>query len=321
MPLANAAANHAPGITIRRDRAPEAEPERFFAAYDELKRRLEAARLETSAVIAAEHFTNFFMNNMPAFCIGLAARNKGLAESTSLLRITLIEVPGIQRLARIIAALMMQQVEISYSKELIFDHGVMVPLILLTPEMSMAVVPLFSDCLTEPRAPAQRCYELGRVLRRAVVDKPERIGVLGTGGLPHSPAVLASGKLNATWDEEFLDAFPKNDRDRLFAYCDHAIGEAGGPGGHEIRTWIAVAGAIEGCESEKLIYLPIPRPRRSAAAPRSGVSRPLPLDGGKASGACSSRNANIFLGESARHERCGKSGANPGRRRGRGLLH
>ncbi len=259
MPLVfAAAANHAPGITGRRYRAPEAEREPFFAAYYELKRRLEAARLDTLVVIAAEHFTNFFMNNMPAFCIGLADRYKGPVESTSLLKIEPVEIPGNQGLARIIAAAMMQQIDLSYSEELVFDHGVMVPLHLLTPDMSVPVVPLFINCLTGPRAPVQRCYELGRVLRLAIADRPERIGVLGTGGLSHWPAVPASGKINAAWDEEFLDAFLKNDRERLFAYRDHAIGEAGGPGGHEIRTWIAVAGAIEGCESEKLIYLPIP---------------------------------------------------------------
>lgn len=81
----------------------------------------------------------------------------------------------------------------------------------------------------------------GRIaaFRRAIADWLQRIG-----GLPHWPAVQASGKINATWDEEFLDAFLENDRERLFAYRDHAIGEAGGPGGHEFRTWIVVAGCV-----------------------------------------------------------------------------
>ena len=259
MPLVfAAAANHAPGITGRRSRAPEAEREPFFAAYDELKRKLEAARLDALVVIAAEHFTNFFMSNMPAFCIGLADRYRGPVENTSLLKIEPTDVPGDQRLARAIAAGMMQEVDLSYSEELVFDHGVMVPLHLLTPDMVLPVVPIFINCLTGPRAPAARCYELGRALRRATGGLPERIGVLGSGGLSHWPAVPASGRVNAAWDEEFLDAFLKNDRERLVAYRDDEIDAAGGPGGQEIRTWIAVAGAIEGCESGKLIYLPIP---------------------------------------------------------------
>ena len=62
MPLVfAAAANHAPGITARRDAAAPRQREVFFAAWDALRHRLEAARLDALIVVSSEHYTNFFV--------------------------------------------------------------------------------------------------------------------------------------------------------------------------------------------------------------------------------------------------------------------
>ncbi len=180
-----AAAVHAPGITGRRQNATEAQRAVFFKAYDRLRERLEQARLDALVMVSAEHFTNFFMDNMPAFCFGLAETYPGPAEDEPFLKIPKTRVPSAARLARALATAVSEDVDIAHSEELTLDHGFIVPPHLLTPRMGLSLVPIVVNCLAAPRPGLKRCYALGRVLRQAIDAQPERIGLLAAGGLSH----------------------------------------------------------------------------------------------------------------------------------------
>ena len=86
--------SHAPGITGRAERADPALREPFYASFDRMRRALEASRPDALIVIGAEHFANFFMNNMPAICVGMAAGYEGPIEDEQWLRIKRTRVPG-----------------------------------------------------------------------------------------------------------------------------------------------------------------------------------------------------------------------------------
>ena len=75
---------------------------------------------------------------------------------------------------------------------------------------------------------------------------PERIALVGTGGISHWPATPDSGKVNEPWDREFLERWSRNDRAALLSYTDEATYREAGQGGFEIRTFIAVAAAARG---------------------------------------------------------------------------
>ena len=59
----------------------------FHGAYRGMAERLEAARPDALVIVAAEHFANFFMNNMPAFAVGMADQYEGPIEDPEWLRI------------------------------------------------------------------------------------------------------------------------------------------------------------------------------------------------------------------------------------------
>lgn len=252
------AASHAPGISARTELATPAQRERLFAAYAELRRRLEAARLDALVLVTAEHFTNFFMDNMPAFCIGLADGYRGPVEDESFLRIPKSAVPGAGALGRALARAVQREVDLSFSEELLFDHGLMVPLHLLCPALQLPVVPVILNCLAPPLPPLARCLRLGGSLGAAIAARPERIGLLAAGGLSHWPAAPRSGEVNERWDGEFLEAFVRGDRDALTRYRDEEVVREAGPGGHEIRAWVTLAGATAGQQCEVLCFTSIP---------------------------------------------------------------
>ncbi|MGK0260725.1 MAG: hypothetical protein ACI96M_004178, partial [Candidatus Azotimanducaceae bacterium] len=57
--------SHAPGMTGRADLVENVdEQNRLYAALDNQRQEIAASGAEVLIVVAAEHFANFFMNNM-----------------------------------------------------------------------------------------------------------------------------------------------------------------------------------------------------------------------------------------------------------------
>lgn len=250
--------SHGPGMTARAERADPAVREPFFAALGRLRAALEASRPDAIMVIAAEHFANFFMNNMPAYCIGMAEEYEGPIEDPEWLRIERRTIPGTPDLSRRVIDKVMERVDVAYAEEWKFDHGIMVPLSFLTPDFDLPVIPANINCQGPPLTPLSRAYEFGRAIRSACDSVPERVALIGTGGISHWPATPNSGKINEEWDREFLNRWTRNDRQALTCYSDEETLRDAGQGGFEIRTLIAVAGACEGARGEILFCEPIP---------------------------------------------------------------
>jgi len=250
--------SHAPGITGRAERADPETRDNFYAELDRMRVALEESGAEALIVVAAEHFANFFMNNMPAYCVGMAQYYEGPIEDPEWLGIDHQRVPGNPDLSKRLIEEVLNDVDVAYAEEWKFDHGISVPLHFLTPEYQLPIIPVNVNCQGPPLTPLHRTYEFGRALRRACDAAPERIALVGTGGISHWPATPDSGKINESWDRDFLDHFINNRRDELLAYNDAETFRQAGQGGFEIRTFITVAGATEGSTGELWFYAPIP---------------------------------------------------------------
>lgn len=250
--------SHGPGMTARADRADPAVRDPFYASLATMRQKLEVARPDALIIIAAEHFANFFMNNMPAYAIGMAEEYEGPIEDPEWLRIDRRTVPGAPDLSRRIIAEVMQTIDVAYAEEWKFDHGIMVPLNFLTPNFDVPIIPANINCQGPPLTPVHRAYDFGRAIRAACDAVPERVALVGTGGISHWPATPNSGKINEEWDREFLRRWMRNDREALTSYSDEDTLRDAGQGGFEIRTLISVAGACEGHRGEMLFCEPIP---------------------------------------------------------------
>ncbi len=250
--------SHAPGITGRADRAAPEVRDRFYAAFDDMRAAIEGAAAEAIVVIAAEHFANFFMDNMPSFAVGMADFYDGPIEDPAWLSIDKFRAPGNRDLSRRLIAEIMETVDVAYAEEWRFDHGIAVPLHFLTPDFDLPVVPANINCQGPPLAPLHRAWAFGEAIRRAADSVPERIAVVGTGGISHWPATPDSGKINEAWDRDFLDRWCRNDRDALLDYDDNRVYAEAGQGGFEIRTFLAVAAAAAGARGTVHFYAPIP---------------------------------------------------------------
>ena len=259
MPLVFAGVcSHAPGITGRADLADPRAKDELYAAFGDMRERMEATRPDALIVVAAEHFANFFMNNMPSFALGMADYYDGPIEDPGWLGIERTRVPGNRDLSERIIKRTMHTADVAYAQEWKFDHGIMVPLHFLTPRYDLPVIPANINCQGPPLTPLHRAWAFGQALREAADSVPERIALVGTGGISHWPATPDSGKINEAWDRQFLDEWSRGDREAMMAYDDTSAYLAAGQGAFEIRTFIAVSGATAGCTGTVHHYEPIP---------------------------------------------------------------
>ncbi len=250
--------SHAPGITGRADMADPDDRDSLYEAFDQLRVALEASRPDALIIIAAEHFANFFMNNMPAYCIGMAPDYNGPIEDPDWLGIARTTIPGNPDLSRRLIQSVMQLSDVAYAEEWQFDHGIMVPLNFLTPRYDLDIIPVNINCQGPPLTPLARSWQFGKALRKACDGVAERIALVGTGGISHWPATPDSGKINEAWDRRFLDQWCNNDKQAMLSYTDAETHVDAGQGGFEIRTFIAVSGATEGMTAQVHYYRPIP---------------------------------------------------------------
>ena len=168
MPITFAcAASHAPGITAWTEAAPKNQADNVIGSYRKLSEMLHASRPDALVAITVEHWANFFLNHMPAFCIGRARHYEGPVEEW--LKVPKTRVPGDPELAgELLESCMEGGIDPSFSDELLFDHATMIPLHFLTPNSDVPVVPVIINTLTPPMPSARRCYTLGEVLGRAL---------------------------------------------------------------------------------------------------------------------------------------------------------
>jgi len=250
--------SHAPGIVGRAERADPVVRDSFYASLAGMRAEMEATEPDALIVVAAEHFANFFMNNMPSFAIGMADSFAGPIEDPAWLGIDKVSVPGNADLSRRVIERVMNRCDVAYAEEWLFDHGIMVPLHFLTPAYDLPIIPVNINCQGPPLAPLHRVWQLGEALRDAADAVPERIALIGTGGLSHWPATPDSGKINEAWDRDFLDRWCRNDRATLLDYDDGRLYAEAGQGGFEIRTYLAVSAAASGSPGTVHFYEPIP---------------------------------------------------------------
>ena len=232
----------------------------FDDGYRRLSDALHAARPDATLIVSAEHVNKFFLDNMPAFCIGLfdafsgpvegRARNVGYPSR---------RVPSRMDFARFLVERGLDEgVDWAISESWDADHGIMVPLHKLDPEGRLAMVPVFINCAAPPMPSPRRCYAVGRWLADAISrwDGGKRVAIVATGGLSHSVGTPDQGRIDVGFDERFLDAFCAGRGESLAAMTDAEIATAGTSTG-EVRTWILLAGAFAGRPVERVFYEPI----------------------------------------------------------------
>jgi hypothetical protein len=244
-------------MSAAREAAPEDQQHRFFGALDRIRREARDRDIQACVVLSNEHFTNFFLENFPQICVGLGERNWGPTETW--LPIDKVWIAGHPALAEHITRHTLSAgFDPAFSHLLELDHGVMTVYHELDPAMRLPLVPIVQNCAVEPLMPVRRWYEFGRALGDAIrsFDGLDRVAVVGAGGLSHWIGTPRVGDIEEEFDRWFLDRLERGAIDELLDLPDAEI-ELAGNGAHEIRSWLAVAGAAAPANARTLAYEPV----------------------------------------------------------------
>jgi aromatic ring-opening dioxygenase catalytic subunit (LigB family) len=253
------AASHGPLLIREWESVPQDQRLRLKSAFEEIGRRLAAVQPDVLIVVSPDHWSNFFLDNVPAVCIGVGETNEGPPEPW-MKAFPHREIPGHPALAlHLVSEVMEQGFEPSVSHRLKLDHGICIPLWRMGLERLPRIVPMLLNSIEPPLPSLARCLAWGRELARAVSSyaEPIRVAILATGGLSHSIGEPTMGAIYEDFDRETIRLFGSSE-EKLVSFLEQEL-PTHGNGSEEVRNWLVAHGAAGARGFELIEYLPVPK--------------------------------------------------------------
>lgn len=253
--VAAMASVHVPLLTSAPHLADQEMWEKIHRGFGTLRNTLETSGADTLMVISDEHFNALDPRRYPSFGVVTAATGVGPVENWLGLPRNSIKVNFVPELAEaILSEGVCQNFDLTRVGEAGLEHGFLTCLHFLTPRWDLSYVWLIQNCVLPPLPSMRRCYDFGRMVGDAIRKwgGSRRVALLGTGGLSHAVGTPDMGRVDPLFDANFLDLLCANSP----ALCEITDAEmdAIGNGTHEVRNWVAVAGAVAGAKGEVVMY-------------------------------------------------------------------
>ncbi len=256
--------SHVPAIGAAVDLGKTQEPywQPLFAGYAHSRQWLRDHRPDVILLVYNDHATAFSLDFIPTFAIGTAAQFQPADEGWGPRPVP--TVMGHPELASHIAQSVIQQdFDLTIVNRMDVDHGLTVPLSLMCGAQDAAsgawpcpVIPIAVNVVQYPVPSGQRCFDLGRAIRKAVesFDEDLKVQIWGTGGMSHQLQGARAGLINQEWDKRFLDLLIENPAGLARMPAVDYVREAGSEG-IELVMWLIARGAMADAAG------PAPRPR------------------------------------------------------------
>ncbi|CTQ57389.1 hypothetical protein [Roseibium album] len=252
---------HTPSFVtdVQRD-GEQCETARFFA---EIRSHMEKVRPDVIVTTTNDHFNTFFFDNWPTFAIGLADRTAGPSDQTPGMPWYDLTVDNAGA-RHLLSFLVQEGFDFSSTVDFQVDHGTLVPLHFLTPDMTLPIVPVFINCIVPPLPQARRCYDLGRTIAAAIGgwEKNVRVAVIASGSLsleiggPRVDIDKTFGVPDPAWATWVLDRIRQCEHADLIGRASEArMLEAGNVAG-ELLNWVAALGMAGPRKPEILLDQP-----------------------------------------------------------------
>jgi protocatechuate 4,5-dioxygenase, beta chain len=247
---AGVATSHVPAIGAAVDNGKTQEPYwvPLFKGFEFSKRWIAAAKPDVVVLVYNDHASAFSLEIIPTFAIGCAERFAPADEGWGPRPVPVVE--GHPEFAAHIAQSVIQQdFDLTIVNKMDVDHGLTVPLSLMFGQPAAwpcRVIPIAVNVVQFPPPSGNRCYQLGKAIRRAVdcYDPDLNVQVWGTGGMSHQIQGPRAGLINKEFDQRFLDRLIS--APEALAAMPHIeyIREAGAEG-VELVMWFIMRGALD----------------------------------------------------------------------------
>ncbi len=246
---AGVTSSHVPAVGAALDLGKTADPywQPLFAGFEASKRWMAEHTPDVVVLVYNDHASAFSLEVVPTFAIGCAASFPPADEGWGPRPVPVVE--GHPELAWHIAqSTILDEFDMTIVNRMDVDHGLTVPLSLMFGQPARwpcKVIPLAVNVVQYPPPTGNRCFQLGKAIRRAVesFDADLDVQVWGTGGMSHQLQGPRAGLINREFDTMFLDRLVADPEGLAkLPHVDY-VREAGSEG-IELVMWLIMRGAL-----------------------------------------------------------------------------
>ena len=243
------ATSHVPAIGAAMDLGKTKEPYwvPLFAGYDFVREWIKQAKPDVVILVYNDHASAFSLELIPTFALGCAEEFQPADEGWGPRKVPVVKGHS-EMAAHIAQSLILDEFDMTIVNKMDVDHGLTVPLSLVFGETAAwpcKVIPLAVNVVQYPAPTGNRCYNLGKALRKAIESYPEnlRVMVWGTGGMSHQLQGPRAGLINKEFDSRFLDMIVNDPKQAAAIPHIEYLREAGSEG-IELVMWLIMRGAL-----------------------------------------------------------------------------
>lgn len=242
--------SHVPAIGVAMDLGKTHEEywQPVFAGFEKSREWMKENKPDVIFLVYNDHCTAFSAEVIPTFALGCAAEFQPADEGWGPRPVPVVK--GHQRLASHIAqSVILDEFDLTIMNHMEVDHGLTVPLSVMFGEVEdewpCQVIPLCVNVVQYPPPTGNRCYNLGKAVRRAIESYDEDLNVMvfGTGGMSHQLQAERAGLINSDFDKQFMDYLTEDPvKGSQISHVEY-LRESGSEG-IELVMWHVMRGAL-----------------------------------------------------------------------------
>jgi len=233
----------------------------LFDGLEPARRWIAETNPDVCIIIFNDHASAFSQALISTFAIGVAPEFQPADEGYGPRQVPVVKGDG-ELAWHIAESLILDEFDMTIVNEMPVDHGLTVPLSVMydqPAEWPCRVIPVCVNVIQYPQPTANRCYNLGKAIRRAVDSYPEdlRVAIVGTGGLSHQLQGERAGLINSEFDTTFLEKLVTEPETIKSMSHTEYLREAGSEG-IEMIMWLTMRGALDDQVNEIYRFYHVP---------------------------------------------------------------
>lgn len=156
---------------------------RFNQTLRDVAGWVDERRPDITVIFHPDHLNGFFYQLLPSFCIGMEGSSVGDYGTAA----GQLDIPA-ARAEALARSVLDAGVDVAVSYDMQVDHGAVQPLEWLSEgHAGFPIIPVFVNCAAAPLPTFERARAIGRAVGAWARSAPERILIIGSGGLSHDP--------------------------------------------------------------------------------------------------------------------------------------
>ena len=201
--------SHSP--IMDRNRADQGVEKRFWSAMERATEYVAKAEPDLVVLFHPDHVNGFFYKLLPSFCVGIEGVSVGDFGTAA----GALDIPE-DRALSCAQHVLKDGVDVAISYRTEVDHGAAQPLELLSAKQPLSrIIPIFVNCALAPRPTMARVRALGEAVGRWAAACPERVLIIGSGGISHDPPIATLATATPEVRKRLIDGGPLSHAARM----------------------------------------------------------------------------------------------------------